>query len=121
MLAFWSAGFVIRDSDLFIILETPLVLSVTNFSSIPMSPQTMIGHSPPLEVPYLVQPLWSRHPVPCFYNSLIITVLAQLDTNTYINLSTFAPPHSHDYLNNKKISPAVPIFVMYLEQLFISG
>lgn len=34
-----------------------------------------------------------------FYLFPITTVHTQLDTNTYVNLSTFAFPRSHDYLN----------------------
>ena len=37
--------------------------------------------------------------MPCFSLCQIITVCTQLDTNTYKNLSTFATPRSHDYLN----------------------
>lgn len=73
-----------------------LLLPVTNFSSIP---NVTINDHPPLEDSYQVQLLWSEHSVPCFHFSLTVTVLARLDTDTYISLSTFAPPHSHEYLN----------------------
>lgn len=38
-----------------------------------------------------VQLLRPEHPVPCFYSSLIITILAKVDTNAYANCSIFVP------------------------------
>lgn len=95
---------------------------MTNFSS---SPNVNINYSqPPLEV--RVQLLQPEHPVPCFYLSLIVTVLAQLHTNPYANHSSFAPHvlmiiYIRSVPKHKKISPAAPIFEKNLEQLFISG
>ena len=40
-----------------------------------------------------------------FFLSLIILVRIQLDTITFVNLSTFALPHSHDYLNQIWLHP----------------
>ena len=40
-----------------------------------------------------------------FFLSLIIPVCTQLDTITFVNLSTFALPHSHDYLNQIWLHP----------------
>lgn len=62
-----------------------------------MSLQTMIDT--PLSSLCLVQLSQPEHQVPWFYLSPITTVHTQLDTNTYVNLSTFVLPRSHDYLN----------------------
>lgn len=53
----------------------PLVLPVTNFSSICNGPLT-------LGVTYIIWLLQPEHPVPCFHLSMITTVPAQLDTNS---------------------------------------
>lgn len=84
-----------------------------------MSLQTTISPSHPLEISYQVQLSWPEYPVP-FYLSPIITVLTSLNTNTYVNLTTFAPPYSYDYLDHifshQENLPAAPIFARHLEQ-----
>lgn len=72
---FAKGGGVVNLSDRYIghYVRDPLVLPVTNFTSFPI--------------------------ITANYNHLSLKVHTQLDTFTFVNLSTFAPPHSQDYLD----------------------
>jgi len=93
---FQTVGFVFKDSHLCLLLETPgpPCDQFPFYSQCHHKPQSTL-----LEVSYQVQLLQPEHPVPCFFLSLIITVLTQLDMITHINLNILAPSHAHDYLD----------------------
>lgn len=58
--------------------------------------------------------------MPCFHLSLIITILAQLDTTTSINLSSFAPSHSHDYLNQICLSNSIYLCKVFRKTIYFT-
>lgn len=112
LVTFQTARFFIKEFNLSMMLETLWSSLCPIYLLFPMSPQTIMN---PPYLSLMEFNSWSEHPVFVFYLPLIITVLPQLNTNTYVNLCIFPSPQPHDYLyqiysNHEKISPGASIF-----------